>query len=183
MLEFWEGRPTGRLLRYDLQTGRVEVKLDQLRFANGVALGPDEAYVLVNETTAARITRLWLKGPRAGQSDTFAVLRGYPDTLTYKGHGIFWVAVASPRVKAMEVLAGWPRLRQSLFRLPAAIRDPKPGRMAWVIGLDSEGRTVREWQDPAERFGSLASVTESAGRLYVGSIQTNAVGWLETPAR
>ncbi|MBZ5582153.1 MAG: SMP-30/gluconolactonase/LRE family protein [Acidobacteriia bacterium] len=183
MAEFWEGRATGRLLHYDPRTRRVEVKLDGLRFANGVALGPDEAFVLVNETTAARITRLWLKGPRAGQRETFATLPGYPDNLTYNGRGIFWVALATPRVKALEMLAGWPRVRRALFRIPAAIRDPKPGRMAWVIGLDAEGRTVREWQDPAGRFGSLASAVESAGRLYVGSIQTSSVGWLEAPGR
>ena len=68
MLDFLEGRPTGRLLRYDPRTGRVEVVLDHLMFANGVALGPGDQYVLVNETLAARITRYWLKGPRAGQS-------------------------------------------------------------------------------------------------------------------
>ncbi len=183
MLEFWDGRATGRLLRYDPPSRRVEVKLEGLRFANGVALGPDDSFVLVNETAAARITRLWLKGPRAGQRDTFAALAGYPDNLTYNGRGIFWVALATPRVKPLEILAGRPRLRRVLYRIPASIRDPKPGRMAWIMGLDTEGRIVRDWQDPAGRFGSLASVVEAAGRLYVGSIQTRAVGWLEAPSR
>lgn len=54
----------GRLLRYDFSTGNTEVLLDQLQFANGVALGPDERYVLVNETGAYRISRYWLKGER-----------------------------------------------------------------------------------------------------------------------
>ena len=44
--------------------------LDRLMFANGVALGPGDEYVLVNETLAARITRYWVRGPKAGQSDT-----------------------------------------------------------------------------------------------------------------
>ncbi len=183
ILEFWEGRPTGRVLRYEPRTGRADVKLDGLGFANGVALGPDDAFVLVSETTAARVTRLWTKGPRAGQRETFAVLPGYPDNLTYNGRGIFWVALATPRIPALERLAGWPQVRRALYHIPAAIRDPKPGRVAWVIGLDTEGRVVRDWQDPAERFGSLASVVESAGRLYLGSIQTNAIGSLEVPVR
>jgi sugar lactone lactonase YvrE len=34
------------------------VWLENLRFANGVALGPEDAYVLVNETLAARVHRL-----------------------------------------------------------------------------------------------------------------------------
>jgi len=183
MLEFWEGRGTGRLLRYDPHTGRTEVKLDGLRFANGVALGPQDAFVLVNETTAACVTRLWLKGPRAGQRDVFATLPGYPDNLTYNGGGIFWVVVATPRVGVLDRLAAWPRVRRVLYRIPAAIRDPKPERMAWVIGLDTDGRVVRDWQDPAGRFGSLASVVEAGGRLYMGSIQTKTLGWVEVPGR
>lgn len=40
----------GRLLRYDFQTGKTTVLLDTLEFANGVTLGPDDSFVLVNET-------------------------------------------------------------------------------------------------------------------------------------
>ena len=54
--EFWEGRATGRLLRYDPHTRQTSVRLDALRFTNGVALGPDDAFVLVNETVTARGT-------------------------------------------------------------------------------------------------------------------------------
>src|SRR5260370_23273920 len=46
MLDFLEGRPTGRLLRSDPRTGGVEVVLDHLMFANGVALGPGDQDVL-----------------------------------------------------------------------------------------------------------------------------------------
>ena len=180
MLEFWEGRSTGTLVRYDPQSHRAEVKLDGLGFANGVALGPDDAFVLVDETISARITRLWLKGPRAGQHETFATLPGYPDNITYNGHGIFWVAMGSPRVKALEMVSGWPGVRRAIYRIPAAIRDPKPDSMAWVIGLDPDGRVVRQWQDSG-RFGSLASAVESGGRLYLGSIQTPNLGWINLP--
>jgi sugar lactone lactonase YvrE len=90
MLDFLEGRASGRLLRYDPRTRGVVVVLDHLMFANGVALGPADEYVLVNETLAARIARYWLSGPRAGQSDIFAsALPGYADNLTYNGRGVF----------------------------------------------------------------------------------------------
>jgi sugar lactone lactonase YvrE len=56
--DFWEGRATGRLLRYDLRTRQTAVRLADLQFANGVVLGPDDAFVLVNETLAAHIHRL-----------------------------------------------------------------------------------------------------------------------------
>ena len=182
MLDFLEGRATGRLLRYDPRTGRVEVVLDRLMFANGVALGPGDEYVLVNETLAARITRYWLKGPRAGQSDIFAsALPGYPDNLTYNGHGVFWVALPSPRNSALEALAGWPWLRKVVQRMPAQLREQKLGRTAWVLGFNTEGQVVHNLQDPAGRYGPVTSVTEANGRLYFGSIGTAAIGWAPAP--
>jgi hypothetical protein len=171
MLDFLEGRATGRLLRYDPATRRVAVVLDYLMFANGVALGPGDEYVLVNETLAARITRYWLRGPKAGQSDIFAsALPGYPDNLTYNGRGMFWVALPSSRNSALEALAGWPWLRKVVQRLPAQLREQKLGRMAWVLGIDTDGQVVHNLQDPAGRFGPVTSVIEVNGRLYFGSI-------------
>ena len=46
-LSFLEARPTGRLLKYDPRTGKASVALDNLSFANGVALPRDEAFVIV----------------------------------------------------------------------------------------------------------------------------------------
>lgn len=49
-LDFFEYRFTGRLLKYDPRTGEASVVLDGLGFANGVALPPDEACVVVCES-------------------------------------------------------------------------------------------------------------------------------------
>jgi hypothetical protein len=160
----------------------VDVVLDRLMFANGVALGPGDEYVLVNETLAARITRYWLKGPKAGQSDVFAsALPGYPDNLTYNGRGVFWVALPSPRNSALEALAGWPWLRKVVQRMPARLRDQKLGRMSWVLGLNTEGQVVHNLQNPAGSYGPVTSVAEANGRLYFGSIATAAIGWAPAP--
>jgi sugar lactone lactonase YvrE len=45
-----ESRHTGRLLKYDPRTGKASVVLDNLAFANGVALPRDEAFVIVCES-------------------------------------------------------------------------------------------------------------------------------------
>ena len=58
------------LLEYDTKTQEVKVLLDQLRFPNGVQLSPAEDFVLVAETTMARIRR-YVRYPlscRDGQS-------------------------------------------------------------------------------------------------------------------
>ena len=67
MYDFLEGRPTGRLLSYDPASGETRVRLDKLFFANGVALGPDDEYVLVNETGCRAYSSLVAEG-REGRS-------------------------------------------------------------------------------------------------------------------
>lgn len=52
-----EGGGQGRLMTYDLNTGETEVLLNGLFFPNGVALSPDEEFVVICETTASRIMR------------------------------------------------------------------------------------------------------------------------------
>ncbi|KAH9623870.1 hypothetical protein KSS87_001260 [Heliosperma pusillum] len=83
---------TGRLLKYDPRTQVVTVLLDSLVFANGVALSQNKDFVLVAETTASRIKRLWLTGPKAGTSNIFAHLTGHPDNIHRNHKGEFWVA-------------------------------------------------------------------------------------------
>ena len=61
----------GRLLKYDPASGKTTVLLSGLQFANGVTVGPDDAYVLVNETGNYDVVRYWLKGDKAGTSEVF----------------------------------------------------------------------------------------------------------------
>jgi sugar lactone lactonase YvrE len=178
ILDFMELRASGRLLSYNPQTGQTSVHLDGLMFANGVALGPYDSYVLVNETMAARIIRFWLKGEKAGQHEVFLdALPAYPDNLSYNGRGIFWVALPSQRDDAIEDL--WPRpfFRKVLMRLPASMREnPADGRLGWVIGVDEQGKIVHNLQDSSGEYGTITSVNEYGNELYLGSIVMTSVG-------
>ncbi len=71
-LDVWDSRPTGRLLRFDPGTGRADKVLDNLFYANGVAVSQDGSFVLVAEFLAFRIQRYWIAGPRAGSHEVFA---------------------------------------------------------------------------------------------------------------
>ena len=51
------GYKTGTLLKYDQRTKKVTLLLRGLSFSNGVALNKDNDFVLVTETTAARVKR------------------------------------------------------------------------------------------------------------------------------
>ena len=163
MLDFFEASSTGRLMSYDPASGETIVHLENLMFANGVALGPGETYVLVNETWASRITRLWLTGPRAGQQDVFVEgLPAYPDNLSYNAAGIFWVALPAPRTTAADRLSPRPLLRKVLMRLPQSLRDPVvPAPIGWVLGVDTEGHVVYSLQDPTGNYVTVTSVNSS----------------------
>src|SRR4030095_11152157 len=56
-LDILDPRPSARLLAYHPDTNKTEVVLDGLYFANGVALGPDDAYVLVTAGGGYRARR------------------------------------------------------------------------------------------------------------------------------
>ncbi len=181
-LDFLEGRPTGRLLSYSFDTGETTVHLDNLHFANGVALSPNEDYVLVNETYAARITRYWISGPKRGSRDTFIdSLPGYPDNISYNGNGIFWVAMPAPRTTQLDDLAGKPFIRKVVSRLPAFLRSRLAVQFTWVLGIDLQGNVIYNLQADDIPYSTITSVNEFDDVLYFGSIGMDTVGYIPIP--
>ncbi len=173
----------GRLLAWRPATGTTELLLSGLQFANGVALSGDGSYLLVNETGAYRITRYWLAGPKKGTSEVFLDnLPGLPDNVTFsRSRGIFWVALFSPRVKALDLLAPYPFLRQVVIRLPMWLQ-PQPARHAFVLGIDGQGRVAFNLQhDSPEAFAPVTSAREHGGWLWLGSLSREALGRVRAP--
>jgi hypothetical protein len=173
-------------LSYNPKTKQTRVHVEALRFANGVALGPDDAFVLVNETIAARILRLWLKGPKAGATEVFiSGLPAYPDNLSYNGKGngkgIFWVALPAPRVESLEDIAGRPFLRKILLRLPESLVGVKPATVGWIIGVDADGVIRHNLRDATGAYSNITSVNQFDDHLLLGSIMMKSVGRIEAP--
>jgi sugar lactone lactonase YvrE len=182
LLDFWEGRATGQLLSYDPRSGTTLVRLAGLRFANGVAVGPEDAFVLVNETMAARISRLWLTGPEAGKRDVFADgLPGHPDNLSFNGRDLFWVAFPSTRSPAFDRLAPRPWARKLLLRLPDSWVRVVPPPIGWVAAFGTDGQVRYSLRDGSGRYTDVTSVNERDGKLYLGSLKMSAVATLDAP--
>jgi sugar lactone lactonase YvrE len=179
-----EHQPNGRLLAYDPRTKQTRVLLHDLYFANGVALSPEkgQSFVLVNETGSYRVRRYWLKGPKQGQSDIFIDnLPGFPDGISSNGRDTFWLALVNQRDSALDGLMPHPFLRKMVMRLPNFLQ-PNIKRYAFVLGLDSNGRVVRNLQDPSPQcFAQIANVVEHKGTLYFGSIGESAIGRMSLP--
>lgn len=172
-----EAKPHGRLVRFDPTTGESEVLLDDLYFANGIALSQDEDFVLVNETYRYRITRYWLAGPRAGTHDVFIDnLPGFPDGVSSNRRGTFWVALFTVRNPVMDRLHPRPWLKQQMSKLPRSLW-PKPRPYGLVMALDESGRVVRTLHDPeGERVPQITSVEEVDGFLYLGNLNRDWIG-------
>lgn len=182
ILDYFEQRPTGRLLSWNPETREVRVHAEGLGFANGVALGPDEAYVLVNESMRYRITRYWLKGENAGTTDIFAEnLPGFPDNLSYNKEGLFWVALVYTREEKLDKLLPKPFLRKVILRLPEALRVSAPDPMAWVIALNTKGEVVHNLQEHSGLHYTVTSVNEAGGYLWLGSLSAPSVARMPIP--
>lgn len=169
-------------MKYDKPTKQITVILQDLAFANGVALSKDGLFVLVAETTTCRITRLWLKGPNAGNYDTFAELPGFPDNVRINSKGEFWVALHAKRgVLAKWLIANsWAGKR--LLDLPIDFKKLHfllvGGKVhATAIKLSQEGEVLEVLEDcegKSVRF--ISEVEERNGKLWIGSVLMPFVG-------
>ena len=178
-----EHKPYGRLISYNPISGLAEVLKDNLYFANGVALSMDQTFVLVNETSEYRITKVWIKGEKKGQSEIFMDnLEGIPDGISSNSQGIFWVAFPSKRKKIIDTLANKPFLRKVIMRLPTSLQ-PAPERYGFVIGLNEDGQIVYNLQDSSKTsFSPITSVEEYNGDLYLGSLSYKGFARVKVPS-
>jgi sugar lactone lactonase YvrE len=179
VLDLLEGRPYGRLYVYDPATRKTTLLLDQLYFANGVALSKAQDAVFVAETYRYRIRKLWLRGERAGQHEIVADnLPGLPDNINSDRNGIIWLAMPTPRKPIADMSARYPWMRELVIRLPRFFL-PKPDRYGLVVAMDEQGRLLKSLHDPSgDRLRMITSVTPSQGLLYFGSLENDRIGRL-----
>ena len=121
-----EHQPNGRLLALDPQSQRPRTLLRDLYFANGVAVSPDQTFVLVAETGKYRIRRVWLK---ESKNDIFIDnLPGFPDGISSNGKDKFWLALVTPRQAFVDQNAALP-VRQKNGCAHAKIPPTRPATL------------------------------------------------------
>ncbi|MBT3180214.1 MAG: SMP-30/gluconolactonase/LRE family protein [Candidatus Marinimicrobia bacterium] len=177
-----EHRPNGRVISYNPNTKKAKTIKDNMYFANGVAVSPDQSYLLVVETGDYKITKIWIAGDKKGNSEIFMDnLPGIPDGISSSGDGIFWIAFPSRRQEILEKLATKPFLRKVVMRLPEFLQ-PAPERYGFVIGVNEKGNVVFNLQDPSPKsYSPITSVEAHNGYLYFGSLTYNGIGRIPMP--
>lgn len=175
---------TGRLLRLAPGEGTPEVVLEGLQFANGLAPSADESFLVVAETGDRRLTRVHLTGPEAGTSEPFVEdLPGTPDNMWRDPDGLIWVALAGPRIGALDRLhRTGPAVRRAASRV--AVRAPfRPFGFAGVVAVDDEGHVVHTLVDHHSRFRMVTSACVADGRLILGSLWERGIAVCELPGK
>ncbi|GMN60907.1 hypothetical protein TIFTF001_030000 [Ficus carica] len=175
------GDRTGRLIRYDLKSKQVDVVLENLYFPNGVAISQNGDFLLVTETTPSRILRYWLRTPKAGTSEVFARVPGFPDNIKRSPRGGFWVAVSRGN-KVMGRILSNPSIRKIILGLPFDVTKiytnlAKSTGRGLLIRLSEEGVVLEVVEDKnGVKWKSVSEAEERDGNLWIGSIHSPYAG-------
>ncbi|KAJ8437560.1 hypothetical protein Cgig2_017913 [Carnegiea gigantea] len=167
-LDVLEARPHGNLLKYDPQTKQTRVLLDNLCFANGVALSTDQDYLLVCESWKFRCLKYWLQGDQKGKIEIFVEnLPGAPDNINLAPDGSFWIALFQV---AKHLVATFPRASTLVHGMH---------KKATVVKVAQNGQVLKRFDDPDGKVISfVTSALEYDGHLYLGSLNANFIGKL-----
>ncbi|KAE8692980.1 Protein STRICTOSIDINE SYNTHASE-LIKE 3 [Hibiscus syriacus] len=167
---------SGRLLRYNLHTKETSVLQRNLQFPNGVSLSKDGSFLVLCEGCPGRLLKYWLKGEKAGSSEIFAILPGFPDNVRTNKGGEFWVAIHCRRFTYAHIMGLNPNLRKFILKLPISayiqyllqiggrlhgivVKYSPEGKLLQVLE-DSEGKVVK----------AVSEVEERDGKLWLGSV-------------
>ena len=184
-LDMLEARSHGSLYAYDTRIGETRLLLDDLYFANGVALTQDESAVLVVETPRYRIRRLWLTGSKAGTSDIFADrLPGLADGITSDRQGNQYVTIQTLRTTLLDrILHPRPWAKAILAKLPKSLWV-RPRPYGLVIIYDETGKPITSLQDPqGEVVFSVANAVPYQDKLYLGTLSNDAIAVIQNPIK
>ncbi|NWT06230.1 APMAP protein, partial [Mionectes macconnelli] len=173
-----EGTDDG-LLEYDTVTKEVKVLMVGLRFPNGVQLSPAEDFVLVLETTMARIRRYYVSGLMKGGADMFVEnMPGLPDNIRLSSSGGYWVAMSAvrhnPGFSLLDFLAEKPWIKKMIFKLLSqeTVTNFVP-KYSLVVELTETGSYRRSFHDPnGVMVAYVSEAHEHNGYLYLGSFRS-----------
>jgi sugar lactone lactonase YvrE len=126
LLDTMEHSATGRIHEYNPASRKDRVVINNLCFANGVALSSDERSLFVIETCENRVWKVSVdaanvsaKWPDPTQAKVvLSNLPGFPDNVMRGLNGRFWVGLVKPRNSTVDGLSDKPWLRKAILRLP-----------------------------------------------------------------
>jgi len=178
LMDLMEHGGHGRVFSFDPATGKTDIVVDGLNFANGVAVSDDQQFLMINETGSYRVLRHYIAGPNRGTTEVVIDnLPGFPDNINNGSAGKFWVGLVVPRNQLLDDMSGKPWLRKLVQRLPKFLR-PQAALSSHVIAINADGEVLMNLQDTAARQPALTGVYESKDTLWLSSLFASQVGML-----
>ena len=177
VLDVLDGRPSGRLFAFNPETAELTLLADGFAFANGVAVAADQSYVLVNETFTYQISKVWLQGPKAGQTEVWLdKLPGLPDGIARAADGSYWVAMYGLRPALVDRVHPYPWIKNQLAKLPDWLA-PVPKPYGLILQISASGEILQSLHDRAAvAIGEVTSVQPEADGLYLGTLHMDRIG-------
>lgn len=178
-----EARPYGRLIAYDPATNETTVLVDEMYFANGILLAPDDSYVLIAETPRHRIQKLWLTGDNRGELELFADgLPVSPDNISWDSKNRIWIG-GGLRPAALDSMAERPFVREQFAKLGfdylRGLGTSNP--YGFVMWLNEDGSIGGGLHDESGRVFGVSSAEQHKNHLYLGSLFGDAIARIPLP--
>ena len=167
--------PNGRLWRYDIETDTTRLIAEGFHFINGVlydlhAGQPREESVLVTQTSLFRLTRFYLRGPKAGRDEVVLDgITGLDDGMDRDAQGRIWLALFSNRSALLTWVHEHAWIKPLFMRVPARLLMALPQRTGvLVVSPDGSTPLYTALYDGAA-LASVASAVPSPGGIYLAN--------------
>ncbi|XVE87514.1 hypothetical protein DITRI_Ditri18aG0124000 [Diplodiscus trichospermus] len=164
-----EGRPSGRLLSFDPVSKRTKVLLSDLYFANGIALSPEQDYLLFCETPMRRCRKYYIQGIKEGHVENFIDnLPGMPDNIRYDGEGHYWIALFTEYTMFWDIASRYPLVRKAVTIVDRLIGGVNMVKNSGLFVVDMDGKPVAQYQDVELKY--ISTGMKIKNHLYCGSV-------------
>ncbi|KAL8194091.1 hypothetical protein R6Q57_026333 [Mikania cordata] len=168
-LDIFEGRPYGRLISYDLSTGKTKVLARDLYFANGVEMSPEQDFIIFCETPMMRCSRYYIKGEKEGLIDVFIDrLPGMPDNIHYDDEGHYWIAITTEHTYEWDIARRFPYIRKVFAFLEKYLKRPSVEKNSGVVVVDLDGNMIARYYD--HKLKIVTAGIKINEHLYLASV-------------
>ncbi|XP_045787243.1 protein STRICTOSIDINE SYNTHASE-LIKE 7-like [Trifolium pratense] len=167
LLDIMEGNPNGRFLSYNPTTKKTTLLASDLYFPNGVAVSPDQHFVVFCETVLMNCKKYYIEGPKKGSIEKFCDLPGMPDNIHYDGQGHYLIGIATASSPELDILLKYPFIRKVLALITKHVSSLNVAKNGGIITVDLEGKPTSHYYDPKL---SLTAGIKIGNHIYCGSI-------------
>ena len=162
----------GRIWMHELTTGETRLVVEGIHFPDGILveqLGQEqEDSILTSQTTGFKILRIFVRGPKAGQTEVVQdSLPGMCDGLDRDSQGNIWCAMYAARTGSITWIHAHPWVKHILLRLPLNwIPQPK---LTGVMVLSPDGSKIlyTAWYQGEKLSHAASALPGPDGYIYM----------------